>query len=1758
MNARSYRLLLVDENRSIASHLEPLLDRLFPSRYQLDWKSDFNGLFQDEHKGEYDIYFLDARQLPTLTPNFKKHSIALVDSFEAGRAALQVGARDYLVRDRIDLLLLEKTLRSLDLQQSIDSYETILSDVSDVVFITDEFDRFLFVCPNVREVFGYTREEVQQMGYLQALLTDVKLDLSELWKTGTLRDLEGCIVDKFGSPHSIALNVKILDRTRGQILHVCRDVTECKRLEAENLALNTDLEQRVRSRTTELQRLNDTLTQEIRRRTAVEASRLDSEAKFRGIFESAGIGISQVDLDGNWILANRKLLDLLGYTLEELQGMTWQDVTHPDDVEGDIALVQQLLEGHIDRYTLEKRYLRKDGTAVWVKIFITSLHDAAGNPTSYIGAIEDIHDRKQAEAALKQRERDFRTLAENLPDIIARFDRSRRYVYVSPAIEHFTGTPPHAFLGKTNRELGMPEHLISQWDRAIQTVFETERPQELELTQETTNGVKIFQSRLIPEYIDDGLDDGSVAFVLSVTIDITERKQTEAAIERLAEQLLVVVNTVAEGITLSDRAGNFAIFNPQIQAITGYTLEEAKRSENFLKLLYPEPNALREASARLEHILPSGETWRSETQIRAKDGTTKTLLVSTTLITFQERHWFLSTYCDISTRKAATEALKRERNRLAEAQKLAHVGSWEIDLVTFELSWSDETFRIFGLDPDVSGVREPTFLEYLQHIHPDDRATWEEAFRRSISERCSYEIELRVLRSDGELRHVYLNGHPIYADDSEPIRTFCTILDITDRKHYEERLRQSKLFVEHIANAAPQLLYVYDFKRRNCTYLNQQSHEILGYSPEDIQSQGERFLQETLHPEDLASLAALCQDCKRLEDGEVFEVEFRIRHRNGSYRWLQARNVAYIRNDRGVPRQILGTATDITHDKQAQLELTRSENRLQTIVNSTSDALIVVDRAGIVCFANPAAARLFQRPLSRLVGDEFGQPIATGTTVSLQVVRSNGDLGVAEMSVSATQWDGRAMYVVSLRDITERQKAEEALRESELKFRQMAENIQNVFWLFSPQAEELLYVSPAYETIWQRSIEDLYADPYTWLATVYPDDRDRVFQTMKRTQAGEFSRYEYRIQRPSGEIRWIATRTFPIDDDRGEVFRVAGIAEDVTERKQVEAELERYRNQLEEWVEQRTAQLQAANEHLQREVTERQRAQSRLHFQARLLDVVEHAVVATDLSGTISYWNRFAEKLYGWSAAEAMGKNVVRLLSTPGARERKRKLGVSLKRGESESGEFEVRHRDGRVFPILATTSPIFDETDRLVGTVGISIDITERKQAEEALQRANAELGIAIEQQTRDLAEAIKRLQREIVKRKEAETAFRAQVERERLLAQVQERIRQSLDLDEVLETTVCEVRQLLDADRVTFYRSNSDGTMEGIHEARNSDLPSFLGKMTAAVDCVRWKPIAARDSACDRLCVSILSARELQDEVNEFPSVWGILCVQQCSIERHWTDWERELLNQLADRLNIALDQAKLLDNAIRYSRELARSNRELEQFAYIASHDLQEPLRAVTGFAELLEEDYRDRLDGEALEYLNFIVDGARRMQQLIRDLLAFSRVGTRGKAFVSTDLERVLDLAESNLQVSVVESQASISRDRLPCVLADESQMLQLFQNLIGNAIKFRGDRQPEVCVTVEALPNCWQFCVSDNGIGIDPKFSERVFEVFQRLHTRQHYEGTGIGLAICKKIVERHGGRIWVESSSGAGSQFYFTLPRDKGTSEPGNAGEFFD
>ena len=533
-----------------------------------------------------------------------------------------------------------------------------------------------------------------------------------------------------------------------------------------------------------------------------------------------------------------------------------------------------------------------------------------------------------------------------------------------------------------------------------------------------------------------------------------------------------------------------------------------------------------------------------------------------------------------------------------------------------------------------------------------------------------------------------------------------------------------------------------------------------------------------------------------------------------------------------------------------------------------------------------------------------------------------------------------------------------------------------------------------------------------------------------------------------------------------------------------------------------------------------------LRIAQELIEVLPIPVFFKARDGKYLGVNRAWEIFFGVKRADMIGGRVADLYPTaPGVAAKHREMDDQLWANPGDqSYDIRLTLPDGRVRHTIYYKATFRGNEGEVAGLIGTIVDITERKQAEqrEAIEHAvQRYLG-----SDDSLGDAIRGIMRVMCERLDWACAARWSLdERENRLHCVEtwsvddERIRDFLETsrrETFVPGTTGMIRRVL-------------STGESVWIADIAEKKDFLrGPMALAAG------LRGAFALPVRMGDKVLGAIEFFGREPRHPDKWLLQITVSIG----------NLIGQLMARRQAEAAMREAYQELEHKTKELTRSNEELQQFAYVASHDLQEPLRMISSYTQLLERRYGERLDGDARDFMAYIVDGAARMKQLIEDLLAYSRVGTRGKEFQSVDSGASLDRALANLRASVESSGAKITRDALPAVLADGAQLSQVFQNLIGNAIKFRGEEAPRIHVGAQARDTVWVFSVKDNGIGLDTQYADRIFMMFQRLHNKAEYPGTGIGLAIVKKIVERHGGRIWVESEPGKGASFGFTIARE--------------
>jgi PAS domain S-box-containing protein len=575
-------------------------------------------------------------------------------------------------------------------------------------------------------------------------------------------------------------------------------------------------------------------------------------------------------------------------------------------------------------------------------------------------------------------------------------------------------------------------------------------------------------------------------------------------------------------------------------------------------------------------------------------------------------------------------------------------------------------------------------------------------------------------------------------------------------------------------------------------------------------------------------------------------------------------------------------------------------------------------------------------------------------------------------------------------------------------------------------------------------------------------------------------------------------------------------------------------------------QLQEQNLQMEREIQQRQRYEEALRQSEERFQLIARAtndaVWDWDLITNKVWWNEGIQTLFGY-APKVVGSNATWWYDQIHPEDREQVVSgiqAAIARGEKFwINEYRYSRADGSYAYVLDRGYVIQDSQGRPVRMLGGMTDITERKQLEESLRYTAEEL--------------------------------QRQYGRSQLFAEVTLKIRQSLKLEEILQAAVTEVQKILQADRVLIYRLWLDGTGSSVAETVLPGWSAVLGqKFPEEVFPEDYRQLYSQGRICR---IADVEKEEtvspcLVEFVEQFQvkaklvvpiiikeELWGLLIAHQCTSPRNWTDFETELLRQLADQIGIALTQAQLLEQEMRQRQELARSNAELQQFASIASHDLQEPLRKIQAFGNRLQEKYGEVLSEQGRDYIERMQNAAQRMQTLIDDLLVFSRITTKAQPFVPVSLAGVTREVLSDLEVLIQQTGGCVEVDELPTIDADPLQMRQLLQNLIGNALKFyRENELPFVRIYSQIIGQeresaensvsaaLCQITVEDNGIGFDQKYRDRIFQVFQRLHGRSEYKGTGMGLAICRKIAERHGGSITTESMPGQGAKFIVTLP----------------
>ncbi len=657
-----------------------------------------------------------------------------------------------------------------------------------------------------------------------------------------------------------------------------------------------------------------------------------------------------------------------------------------------------------------------------------------------------------------------------------------------------------------------------------------------------------------------------------------------------------------------------------------------------------------------------------------------------------------------------------------------------------------------------------------------------------------------------------------------------------------------------------------------------------------------------------------------------------------------------------------------------------------------------------------------------------------------------------------------------------RRQTEEALRESEARYRVVADNTYDFeFWL-DPNGR-YLYVSPSCERVTGYKPAEFLADPELRVRISHPEDRLILVDHSESAEREKPGVLDYRIIHRDGSVRWIAHVCQPIFDAEGRFLGTRGSNRDITQRKLAEEAL-------------------------------------RLSEQKFALSFANNpaAIALTRLDdGMFLDVNDTWLALTGYTRDEAIGHSARQMRIWPSPESASRFVEELKNKGTLRGWEQEFLKKSGEVYVAELSAQVLTIRGEPVV--LSTLVDITVRKRAEQALAVS--------EERFRAVA---------------FNTPDHILVQDRELRYELVVNPQLGLTEQDMLGKTDYDFLSEADADRLTAMKRQVMQTGQPLHveaplTSARGGLEFFDGTYVP-----RFDP-QGRSNGVIGYFRNVTERKRVEQALREAKE----------SLEVRVKERTAELTAEVEERKRAeeALQKAhdSLEVRVAERTADLTRSNADLEQFAYAASHDLQQPLRMVANYVGLLSQRYRDHIDEKADRYIDYAVGGAKRMQALVDGLLRYSRVGTKEAAVTELDVTAVVAEAQANLQQHIEEAGAVVEVGPMPGVTADRVQLLQVFQNLLDNAIKFHGAKPPVVSVTCRDAGSEWEFAVRDNGIGIDPKYAERIFGVFKRLHTEQEYPGTGIGLALCRKIVERHGGRIHVDPAEGGGSVFRFTLPK---------------
>ncbi|MDB2283244.1 PAS domain S-box protein [Halorubrum ezzemoulense] len=1187
--------------------------------------------------------------------------------------------------------------------------------------------------------------------------------------------------------------------------------------------------------------------------------------------------------------------------------------------------------------------------------------------------------------------------------------------------------------------------------------------------------------------------------------ELSRRENERRATENRA-RLRQIIDLLPQFVFVKDEYNEYLLANEALAEAYGTTVDDIEGSTDADCV---ESDAEAEAFRRDDlAVIDSGEP----TEIPAETLTVasgETLTLRTVKIPYdpvgRDAEAVLGVATDITEATQRERDLERAKTRLNAALKGTNAGVWELNTETNEMVWTESMRQLLGL---TDGKTERTREDFLSLVHPDDVDAVRKSFE-TIADGDTFQPEFRVERDDEGYIWLEARVEPASDDESTP-RLVGTVVDVTERKQRTAKVELQSAAME-VATGGIAILddgeYLY-MNQAHADIFDYDPGELVGRSWRDVYTESERErIEEEVLPEVNEHGTWTGETVGRKRDGTPVHQE-----------------VGLAQLDTG---ELICTNKDITAQKQREAKLRRQRSQLRVLFDNSPDSITVHDAEGSVIEMNDTQLEALGYERGEIdslnvtdfeVGVGLSELQSKWADMSTDEVikaesthrRRNGDTFPVEVWVSKTRNDEREQFIAVSRDITERKQRTQELNRSREFLEKTQESAAVGGWEFDLESQSLRWTDEVYR------IHDLPLDATVTLEEgidfYHPEDRSEIRSVFERLQTeGEPYDRTLRIVTAEDRVRWVRAIGDPKFDADGNVAGAVGVFQDVTDQKRLEQSLR-------------------ANEQMLRELTS-VASDTDLEFDEKITALLELGVerlglpygflnrITDGTQHTVQAVGDHPELQPGSTAPESEGycqKTITK--DEP----------LTIQNAVEEGWEGHPAYERFNLGCYIGGTITVDGEP---YGTVCFA-DSRKRQHTFDDAERAFVKLlaqWISHELTTRSFEEKLREIN-------EAARELMTVPTNSEIASVTVDSAQTILDMPVAGVWYHDEETDTLAAECMTDEASEHIDQQPDFERGEALAWTAFTTGASQVYDDLRGHPGLYNDETV------------LRSEVIIPIGDWGVLLAGSVE-QRAFSETDVSLLEVLSSTVEAALARAERETVLRRTQDDLKRSNEELEQFAYAASHDLQEPLRTISSYLTLLERRYGDDLDEEAGEFIEFAVDGAERMRNIIQALLAYSRVDTHGRSFEAVNVSTLFDRVVDDLAFKISETDASVSLPATDAAVSgDQSQLAQLFQNLIENAIKYNTS-DPEIDIAVTPRENAVVFEVTDNGIGMEADQTDDIFEVFQRLHTRDEFAGTGIGLSICRKIVDRHGGSIDVTSTPGDGSTFTITLPAHQETDE---------